>query len=101
MSWLFLIAGEPGIGKRAGDRGGERGAGARRTGRVGPVLGRGRAPAYWPWREAFEGLGRAFPDAASNPAEARFALFREVRSLAETEALIVFEDSRPGVRARD
>jgi predicted ATPase len=99
---LFLLAGEPGIGKT---RLAQEAANLAREQRVRVSWGRcweaGGAPSFWPWREALEGLGLAFPDAgaipASSPAEARFALFREVasslgRAAAREPLLIVLED---------
>ncbi len=99
---MFLIVGEPGIGKT---RLASQVAALARTRGLRTAWGRcweaGGAPALWPWREAFEGLGLTFPDpgaiAASDPAEARFALFREVAAALGYEAarkplVIVFED---------
>ena len=99
---VVLIAGEPGIGKTrlaleitniARDRG------------IRAAWGRcweaGGAPPFWPWREALEAVGLAFPEAAvvtaSDPATARFALFREVasalgRKAAHAPIAIVIED---------
>src|SRR4051794_22230159 len=88
---LYLIAGEPGIGKtrlaaELATRARERGI---RTA-WGRCWEAGGAPALWPWREACEGLGLAFPDpgaiAVTDPAEARFALFREVAGVLGREA---------------
>ena len=99
---LYLIVGEPGIGKTR--LAVELGTLARSRGiRVswGRCWEAAGAPPLWPWREAFESLGLAFPDpgaiTASDPAEARFALFREVAGALAREAtreplLIVFED---------
>ena len=79
---LFLLAGEPGIGKtrlatEVGTRARERGL---RT-VWGQCWEAGGAPVLWPWREAIEGLGLAFPDPGAitiaDLAEARFALFQD------------------------
>ena len=99
---LFLLAGEPGIGK---SRLAAEAANAARDRGMTPVWGRcweaGGAPAFWPWREACKALGIGFPEAAAiaaaDPAEARFALFREVasalgRAAAAQPVLIVLED---------
>jgi len=99
---LYLFAGEPGIGKTR--LASEVAAVARQRG-VRASWGRcweaGGAPPFWPWREALDGCGVAFPDAAAmgagNPAEARFTLFREVATLLGREAarkpvLVVLED---------
>lgn len=99
---LVLLAGEPGIGKTS--LAVETARLAREQG-VMPVWGRcweaGGAPALWPWREAFEAAGIEFPDtsaiASSDPAMARFALFRAVvgalgRAAAKSPMLVVFED---------
>ncbi len=99
---LFLLVGEPGIGKtrfalEAANLARERGH------RVswGRCWEAGGAPTFWPWREALEGLELAFPDvaaiAAGDPGEARFALFREVvgvlsREAARAPLLLVLED---------
>ncbi len=99
---LYLIVGEPGIGKthlaaEVATR--ARGVGVRAA--WGRCWEAGGAPALWPWREAFEGLGLAFPEpgaiAATDPAEARFALFREIvgtlgREAARESLVIVLED---------
>lgn len=98
----YLISGEPGIGKtrlaneiamRASSRG------------IRVAWGRcweaGGAPALWPWHEAFGAVGLRFPDtsgiAASDPAQARFALFREIageltRAAANNPLVLVLED---------
>lgn len=99
---LYFIAGEPGIGKT---RLASEIAADAREGGVRVSWGRcweaGGAPAYWPWREALEGIGVAFPDPsaipASTPAESRFMLSREVISALGCAAtprplLIVLED---------
>ncbi|HEY5944001.1 MAG TPA: AAA family ATPase [Kofleriaceae bacterium] len=99
---LFLFAGEPGIGKtqlasELADRVIVRGV------RVawGRCWEAGGAPAFWPWHEAFSGLGLHFPDAGAiavtDPSEARFALFRAVaseltRAASTAPVLIVLED---------
>ena len=80
---LLLVSGEPGIGKTR--LANELAAIATARG-VRVAWGRcweaGGAPAYWPWHEAFTALAMPFPDganiAASDPAQARFALFREI-----------------------
>jgi hypothetical protein len=97
---LFLLAGEPGIGK---SRLAAEGAEAAREHGVAWAWGRcweaGGAPAFWPWREACDTLGIRFPEplATGDPAEARFALFREFtralgRGAAEKPVVIVLED---------
>jgi hypothetical protein len=99
---LFLVAGEPGIGKtRLATEAASiaRGRGFR------VVWGRcweaGGAPPFWPWREVFDACGAEFPDAAkiltADPGEARFALFREVATTLQREAareplLVILED---------
>jgi hypothetical protein len=99
---LYLFTGEPGIGKTR--LAAEVTSLAQRSGvRVswGRCWEAGGAPPFWPWREALDGCGVAFPDAATvatgDPAEARFALFRQVASELSREAarqplLIVLED---------
>jgi hypothetical protein len=99
---LFLLAGEPGIGK---SRLAAEAANAALDASVTPAWGRcweaGGAPVFWPWREACGSLGIRFPEAAeiaaSDPEEARFALFREVasalaRAAADKPLLIILED---------
>ena len=99
---LFLIAGEPGIGK---SRLATELAVAARGQRAAIAWGRcweaGGAPVLWPWREAFEALGLALPEsgsiAARDPGEARFAFFREVagalaRHATRAPVVIVLED---------
>ena len=60
---LVLLAGEPGIGKTS--LASAVATSARELG-IACSWGRcweaGGAPAFWPWREAFEGLAIAFPD---------------------------------------
>ncbi len=97
---LYLLTGEPGIGKSR--LAAEVAAAARGRGlRVawGRCWEAGGAPVFWPWREVIEGLGIRFPDAiaAGDPAEARFALFRAVTAALAGEAareplLVVLED---------
>src|ERR1043165_2068909 len=97
---VTLISGEPGIGKTrlvselaaiASER------------NIRIAWGRcweaGGAPAFWPWQEALGALGMRFPDggniAASDPAQARFALFRDITAVLtadRTPLLIVLED---------
>lgn len=99
---LFLLAGEPGIGK---SRLATEVAEAAREHAVTAVWGRcweaGGAPAFWPWREICEALELPFPEGAgiagSDPAQARFALFREAvsalgRAGAKRPLLLVLED---------
>ncbi|HMI85260.1 MAG TPA: AAA family ATPase [Polyangiaceae bacterium] len=99
---LYLFTGEPGIGKTrlaSEVTSIARAKGARVS--WGRCWEAGGAPPFWPWREGLEGCGVAFPEAATmasmDPAEARFALFREVASALGREAarqplLIVLED---------
>jgi tetratricopeptide (TPR) repeat protein len=83
---LWLLVGEPGIGKtRLAE---EIAARARAAGLAvgwGRTWEAGGAPAYWPWREALEALADPFPEVptlpGTDPAEARFALYREVASV--------------------
>jgi hypothetical protein len=99
---LYLFAGEPGIGKT---RLASEASSIARTHGVRVSWGRcweaGGAPPFWPWREALEGCGVAFPDAVTvggaDPTEARFALFKGVASAlahaaARQPVLIVLED---------
>lgn len=99
---LCLFAGEPGIGKT---RLAMEAARIAREHKMRVSWGRcweaGGAPPFFPWREALEGLGLVFPDAlavsATDPAEARFGLFRETARLLAREAarqplLITLED---------
>jgi predicted ATPase len=98
---LFLFAGEPGIGKtRLASEVMQRA----RTRGVRTSWGRcweaGGSPALWPWREALEGLGIAFPEPASvaaDPKEARFALFRDIaaalgRAAASEPCVVALDD---------
>jgi hypothetical protein len=99
---VVLVAGEPGIGKtrlaaEATNIARERGVRAA----WGRCWEAGGAPPFWPWREALEACGVAFPEAApvaaSDPAAARFALFRAVATALGREAsrgplVIVLED---------
>ena len=99
---LYLIAGEPGIGKSR--LAAEVAARARGHG-LAVTWGRcweaGGAPALWPWREALETAGLGVPDpaavATADPGEARFAFFRQVsgvlaRHAATSPLVIVLED---------
>src|SRR5688572_25283813 len=96
---IYLLSGEPGIGKsRLADevvtRAEARGA------RVawGRCWEAGGAPAFWPWHEAFGALAMRFPDgaaiAATDPAQARFALFRDVAAelVRAAPLVLVLED---------
>jgi hypothetical protein len=96
---LFLLAGEPGIGKTR--LASELAAVADGVGmRVawGRCWEAGGAPAYWPWQEALAGLGLALPEGsgvvAADPAQARFALFRDIagRLVLAAPCVIVLED---------
>jgi hypothetical protein len=97
---LYLLSGEPGIGKTR--LAGAVAAMARKRGlrtAGGRCWEAGGAPAFWPWREALEGLGLGFPEGAAmvgaTPAEARFSLFREIAKglvRAPGPLLIVLED---------
>ncbi|HTJ47599.1 MAG TPA: AAA family ATPase, partial [Kofleriaceae bacterium] len=99
---LFLLADEPGIGKtRLATEACE--VARDRSMRVawGRCWEAGGAPAFWPWREAFDALGVAFPDARAlttgDPIETRFTLFREIAAALAREAsrapiVIVLED---------
>ncbi|HEY8077274.1 MAG TPA: AAA family ATPase, partial [Labilithrix sp.] len=99
---LFVLVGEPGIGKtRLAAEAASRARDVGMRASWGRCWEAGGAPPFWPWREALEGLGAAFPEAAaiaaSSPAEARFALFREVtgvlaREAARSPVLVVLED---------
>jgi predicted ATPase len=103
---LYLFTGEPGIGKTrlaAEVANIARGRGVRVT--WGRCWEAGGAPPFWPWREALDGCGVTFPDAATmaagDPTEARFALFREIagalaREAARQPLLIVLEDLHAG-----
>jgi hypothetical protein len=99
---VVLIAGEPGIGKT---RLASEAAGVARKSGLRVTWGRcweaGGAPVFWPWREALEACGIAFPDAtavvSSDPNTARFSLFREVATAVGRESsgqpiVIVLED---------
>jgi hypothetical protein len=95
----FLISGEPGIGKTR--LASELAAVSEARG-IRVAWGRcweaGGAPAFWPWQEALGALAVAFPDAhsidASDPAQARFALFRKIAGAlaGAAPAVIVLED---------
>lgn len=99
---VVLLAGEPGIGKsRLASELAVRAV--ERDVRVawGRCWEAGGAPAFWPWHEALETLGVRAPDGvnivASDPARARFALFREyaaelARAASSSPILILLED---------
>lgn len=99
---LYLLAGEPGIGKsRLAIEVASLAPGHRVTTAWGRCWEAGGAPTFWPWREAFEALDIPFPDpgaiAHADPAEARFALFREgakslARAAAKSPLLVILED---------
>jgi len=99
---LYTFIGEPGIGKTrlAGEVASRAAARGMRVS-WGRCWEGGGAPAFWPWREALEGLALEFPGASSlsagDPSEARFALFRTVggelaRAAAGAPVVIVLED---------
>src|SRR5690349_257382 len=97
---VTLISGGPGIGKTRLARelatiASERGVRAA----WGRCWEAGGAPAFWPWQEALGALAMRFPDggniAAADPAQARFALFRDVAAVLAADRaplLIVLED---------
>jgi RecA/RadA recombinase len=99
---VYLITGEPGIGKTR--LASELAAAATARGsRVawGRCWEAGGAPAFWPWHEAFAAVGAKFPDGAgivaSDPAQARFALFRDAgaelaRAAERGPIVVVLED---------
>ncbi|MBZ0233009.1 MAG: ATP-binding protein, partial [Deltaproteobacteria bacterium] len=99
---LYLVSGEPGIGKtRLAAELVERARARGLRAAWGHCWEAGGAPALWPWREAVESLGLAFPDpasiVASDPDQARFGLFREVMAAlggdaARAPRVIVLED---------
>lgn len=99
---LFLLAGEPGIGKsRLATEAANAANAAGVTAGWGRCWEAGGAPVFWPWREACEVVNVRFPEAseiaANNPEDARFALFREVsnvlgRAASERPLLFVLED---------
>src|SRR5687767_3431033 len=99
---MYLVTGEPGIGKTT--LASELADAARRRG-VRVAWGRcweaGGAPALWPWREVLDALGLAFPDTTAivgaDPEETRFALLRAVASVLARDAaasplVVVLED---------
>jgi hypothetical protein len=99
---LYLLTGEPGIGKTRLAT--ETASIARASGlraAWGKCWEAGGAPPFWPWHEAFEAVGLTFPDASTAPAtdrnEARFGLFRAAAAVLSREAareplLLVLED---------
>ncbi|HSD88423.1 MAG TPA: AAA family ATPase [Kofleriaceae bacterium] len=99
---LYLLVGEPGIGKtRLASELATRAADRQIRVSWGRCWEAGGAPAFWPWQEALSGLSTPFPDGgtvgSSDPAESRFALLRAVASeLARIAAtgslLLIFED---------
>ncbi|HEU5055932.1 MAG TPA: AAA family ATPase [Kofleriaceae bacterium] len=99
---VYTLVGEPGIGKTrtASEVAGRAAARGMRVS-WGRCWEGGGAPAFWPWREALEGLGASFPEATSltagDPSEARFALFRAVaaeliRAASAAPVVIILED---------
>jgi eukaryotic-like serine/threonine-protein kinase len=97
---VFLLCGEPGIGKtRLADAVAERAASRGLGCHWGRSWEAGGAPAYWPWTQVMRGLARAsdvadVPLLAGDPAEsaaadsvqARFLLFDRVRGFLEQAA---------------
>ena len=95
---LFLLTGEPGVGKSrlAGTlsmRAEARGCRA--------IWGRcwegGGAPAYWPWRQAMRDAGRTLPEPEGDDDTAQFRFFEAVTEAlradaAEQPLLLVFDD---------
>ncbi|MEO8701436.1 MAG: AAA family ATPase [Kofleriaceae bacterium] len=99
---VYLVSGEPGIGKTRLANEVATLAAARGI-RVawGRCWEAGGAPAFWPWHEALGAIAIWIPDgggiAANDPAQARFALFREIglelsRVAAIEPLLVVLED---------
>ena len=97
---VYAVIGEPGIGKTrlAGEAASHAAARGMRVS-WGRCWEGGGAPAFWPWREAVEGLGLDFPEAAAlgDLSDARFALFRGVaaelaRAALAAPAVILLED---------
>ncbi len=99
---VYALTGEPGIGKTrlAGETASRAAARGMRVS-WGRCWEGGGAPAFWPWREALEGLGLEFPDTTSltagDPSEARFALFRRIagelaQAAARAPIVILLED---------
>jgi DNA-binding SARP family transcriptional activator len=100
---LFLVSGESGVGKtRLADELASRAKEAGMTILWGRSPTLGGAPAYWPWAQAFRGLGADAPplDGAADD-EARFRLFTAVTDALRTASakrplLIVLDDAHRG-----
>jgi hypothetical protein len=98
---VFVVSGEPGIGKSrlVNELAGLAASRAFRVAWGRCWQGEG-APAYWPWMQVLEALGEELPAVAasvSDDSHARFALFREVldllgRACEARPCLVIFDD---------